>query len=81
MGIPAESDPHIRFAQFELDLSTRELRGDGEKIILPEQSFQILAALLERPGHLVTRDELRQRLWSSDTFVDFERGQSCESSS
>src|SRR5215467_13665317 len=74
MGIPAESEPRIRFAQFELDLRTRELRINGRKFILQEQPFQILAALLERPGHLVSREELRQRLWSSDTFVDFERG-------
>jgi serine/threonine protein kinase len=74
MAIPAESAPHIRFAEFELDLRTRELRANDRKLILQEQPFQILAALLERPGHLVNRDELRQRLWSFDTFVDFERG-------
>jgi serine/threonine protein kinase len=74
MGIPAESEPLIRFERFELDLRTRELRANGRKLILQEQPFEILAALLERPGHLVTREELRQRLWSSDTFVDFEGG-------
>jgi serine/threonine protein kinase/Tol biopolymer transport system component len=74
MGIPAQSEPHVRFEGFELDLRTRELRANDRKLILQEQPFQILAALLERPGHLVNRDELRQRLWSSDTFVDFERG-------
>ena len=73
MAIPAESEPHVRFGEFDLDLRTRELWADGRKLILQEQSFQILAALLERPGHLVTRDELRRRLWSSDTYVDFER--------
>jgi TolB-like protein/DNA-binding winged helix-turn-helix (wHTH) protein/Flp pilus assembly protein TadD len=73
MGIPAESEQHVRFGEFDLDLCTRELRTDGRRLILQEQPFQILAALLERPGHLVTRDELRRRLWSSDTFVDFER--------
>jgi len=74
MGIPAQSEPHVRFEGFELDLRTRELRAHGRKLVLQEQPFQILAALLERPGHLVNRDDLRQRLWSSDTFVDFERG-------
>jgi TolB-like protein/DNA-binding winged helix-turn-helix (wHTH) protein/Flp pilus assembly protein TadD len=73
MAIPAESEPHVRFGEFDLDLHTRELRTVGRKVILQEQSFQILAALLERPGHLVTRHELRRRLWSSDTYVDFER--------
>jgi TolB-like protein/DNA-binding winged helix-turn-helix (wHTH) protein/Flp pilus assembly protein TadD len=71
--IPAESEPCVRFGKFELDLSTRELRADGRGFVLQEQPFQILAALLERPGHLVTRNELKHRLWSSDTFVDFER--------
>jgi serine/threonine protein kinase len=74
MGISAESEPHVRFEEFELNLRTRELQANGRKLILQEQPFQILATLLERPGHLVNRDELRRTLWSSDTFVDFERG-------
>ena len=68
------SEPRVRFAEFELNLATRELQADGRKLILQEQPFQILAALLERSGHLVDRDELRRRLWSTDTFIDFERG-------
>jgi DNA-binding winged helix-turn-helix (wHTH) protein len=64
----------VRLGEFELHLQTRELQHKGQKVILPEQAFQILAALLERPGHLVTRDELRKKLWSSHTFVDFEQG-------
>lgn len=72
MGIPTESAQKIRFGGFELDLRTQELRKNGQKVILQEQPFQILAALLERPGQLVTRDELTKRLWPSDTFVDFE---------
>jgi DNA-binding winged helix-turn-helix (wHTH) protein len=72
MGIPAESEQNVRFGEFELDLRTRELHNNGRKLILQEQPFQILAALLERPGQLVTRDELTKRLWPSDTFVDFE---------
>jgi serine/threonine protein kinase/Tfp pilus assembly protein PilF len=74
MGIPAEPEAYIRFEKFELDLRTRELRTNDRKLILQEQPFQILAALLEHPGQMVTREELRRRLWSSDTFVDFERG-------
>src|ERR1700722_6238983 len=74
MGISAQSESHLRFKEFDLDLRTRELRTNGHKFILQEQPFQILAALLERPGDLVNREELRKRLWSDDTLVDFERG-------
>ena len=63
-----------RFAQFELDHVAGELYRDGRRVRLQEQPRQILAALLERPGELVTREELRERLWKSDTFVDFEHG-------
>jgi len=63
----------LRFAKFFLDLRTRELCNDDQKISLQEQPFQILVALLERPGELVTREELRARLWPSDTFVDFDQ--------
>src|SRR5450759_1796327 len=72
MAIPEESRQTVRFGKFELDLRTRELRSDSRTLTLQEQPFQILAALLERPGQLVTRDELTKRLWPSDTFVDFE---------
>lgn len=72
MAIPVESKQTVRFGKFELDLRTRELRNNGRKLTLQEKPFQILAALLERPGQLVTRDELTRRLWPSDTFVDFE---------
>ena len=69
------SDAHIvRFGVFELDLRSGELRKGGQRGLLPDQPLQILALLLERPGELVTRDELRQRLWAADTHVDFERG-------
>lgn len=64
----------IRFGHFEVDLRSRELRKDGAKIRLQEQPFQVLVMLLERPGELVTRDELRKRLWPQDTFVDFDVG-------
>lgn len=64
----------VRFGSFEVDLRAAELEHNGSKTKLPEQPFQILAALLEHPGEVVTREELRQRLWQSDTFVDFEHG-------
>ena len=64
----------VRFATFELNLKTGELRKGGVKIRLQDQSFQILSALLERPGKLVTREALHERLWPDDTFVDFEKG-------
>jgi len=62
----------VCFGPFELDLRTGELRKEGSKIRLQEQPFQILAMLLEHPGEVVTREDLQSRLWSSDTFVDFD---------
>jgi DNA-binding winged helix-turn-helix (wHTH) protein/TolB-like protein len=64
----------LRFGVFELDSDSRELRRNGLKVRLPDQSFQILKTLLGRPGEVVTREELRRVLWTSDTFVDFEVG-------
>ena len=61
-----------RFGPFEVDLDGRRLLKRGMPITLREQSFQVLAALIEQPGEIVTREELRKRLWPSDTFVDFE---------
>ena len=72
MAAPTESASSVRFGEFVLDLRTRELSNHEHKSSLQEQPFQILLALLEHPGELVTRDELRSRLWPSDTFVDFE---------
>ncbi len=74
MGSPASSARILRFGVFEANLYSGELRKHGIRIRLQEQPFQILALLLERPGELVTREELRQRLWPSDTFVDFDHG-------
>jgi TolB-like protein/DNA-binding winged helix-turn-helix (wHTH) protein/Tfp pilus assembly protein PilF len=62
----------VRFGVFEADLQAGELRKNGAKVKLEGQPFQILAELLARPGHLVTREELKQKLWPADTFVDFE---------
>jgi DNA-binding winged helix-turn-helix (wHTH) protein/Tol biopolymer transport system component len=64
----------VRFGVFEVDLRARELRRNGSKVRLQEQPFQVLTFLLERPGQLVTRDELHARLWPADTFVDFDHG-------
>ena len=68
---PASS---IRFGAFELDLQAGELRKGRVKIRLQDQPFRVLVLLLQRPGEVVTRDELRQQLWSDDTFVDFDHG-------
>jgi len=62
----------FRFGAFEADPATGELRKSGVRIRLQEQPFQVLLMLLERPGELVSREELRQRLWPADTFVDFD---------
>jgi cholera toxin transcriptional activator len=62
----------VRFGVFELDLSAGELRKNGAKLRLQEQPFQVLALLLEHAGDVVTRDEVRQKLWPADTFVDFD---------
>jgi DNA-binding winged helix-turn-helix (wHTH) protein len=62
----------IRFTIFELDLAAGELRKNGARVRLQEQPFQILVYLLDRAGEVVTREELRQKLWPADTFVDFD---------
>jgi DNA-binding winged helix-turn-helix (wHTH) protein/Tol biopolymer transport system component len=64
----------VRFGQFELDLRTRQLTKNGSKIRLSQQPVQVLSLLLEAPGEIVTREEFRRRLWSSDVFVDFDHG-------
>ena len=74
MPVPQNNSRIARFGVFELDLSAGELRKNGRKLRLQEQPFQILALLLERAGNVVTREELRQKLWPADTFVDFDHG-------
>ncbi len=64
--------PLLRFGAFEVNLRTGELRKRGVRLALQEQPLRVLAALLERPGEIVTREELRNRLWPNGTFVDFE---------
>jgi len=63
-----------RFGAFEVDLRSGELYKHGIRLKLQDQPFQVLALLLEHPGDLVTREELRQKLWPADTFVDFDTG-------
>jgi TolB-like protein/DNA-binding winged helix-turn-helix (wHTH) protein len=70
----ATAHPAMRFGPFEVDPRAGELRKHGIRIKLRDQSLQILLVLLERPGEVVTREELRARLWPADTFVDFDHG-------
>jgi Tol biopolymer transport system component/DNA-binding winged helix-turn-helix (wHTH) protein len=63
-----------RFGQFELDSASRELRKDGSVVKLQRQHFAVLLLLVERAGHIVSREEIHQHIWGEDTFVDFERG-------
>ena len=74
MALPVASTRIVRFGVFEVDLKACELRKHGFRIKLAEQPFQVLAFLLERPGEIITREELRDRLWPGDTFVDFDHG-------
>lgn len=72
MPTVSDGNQRVRFATFEVDMKSGELRRNGSRIRLQEQPFQILAVLLERPGDVVTREELRGRLWPADTYVDFD---------
>jgi TolB-like protein/DNA-binding winged helix-turn-helix (wHTH) protein/Tfp pilus assembly protein PilF len=71
---PADLPRLLRFGQFELDLRTAEIYKDGKRLKLQEQPCQVLALLIEHPGELVSREELRKKLWPNDTFVDFDHG-------
>src|SRR5437660_6125102 len=72
MASPAQSRPQYQFGVYTVDLQACELRKLGSRIVLQERPFQLLLALLERPGDVVTREELRQQLWPDGTFVDFD---------
>jgi TolB-like protein len=74
MQEPAQLRRAVKFGVFEADLATHELRKNGLKIRLQDQPFQVLALLLENRGEVMTREELRQKLWPADTFVDFDNG-------
>src|SRR5579863_1303056 len=71
---PAVRTRRKRFGAFEVDLHSGEVYKCGVRLKLQDQPFRVLALLLERPGDLVTREELRQKLWPADTFVDFDTG-------
>jgi Tol biopolymer transport system component/DNA-binding winged helix-turn-helix (wHTH) protein len=74
VGTRGSTSGTIRFGTFEINPSTRELRKQGLRIRLQEQPFQVLEALIERHGELVTREDLVRRLWADGTVVDYERG-------
>jgi cholera toxin transcriptional activator len=74
-AVPPDDRKRVfRFAVYEADSASGELRKSGVRIRLHEQAFQVLTTLLERPGEIVTREELSQKLWPADTFVDFDHG-------
>jgi DNA-binding winged helix-turn-helix (wHTH) protein len=68
------SPVRARFGEFELDRRAGELRKSGARVPLPEQPLRLLEILVEHPAMVVSRDQLRERLWVADTFVDFEHG-------
>jgi anti-anti-sigma factor len=74
VGVTGSIALRFRFGSFEADPETGELQKNGRKLRLQEKPFQVLIALLEQPGKLVTRESLRQRLWPADTFIDFDNG-------
>src|SRR6266851_9665949 len=74
MNAPTSSRGLVRFGAYAVDLRSGELHKEGVKLKLQEQPFRLLALLLEHPGEVVTRDELRQRLWPEDTFGAFDDG-------
>jgi anti-anti-sigma factor len=74
VSLPGQSPRSFRFGPFEVDLETGELRKSGRKLRLQEKPFQVLVALLEQWGKLVSREVLRERLWPVHTFVDFDNG-------
>src|SRR5499425_2572371 len=73
-GSPRPNGEPIRFGAFELDLRTCELRKGSRPVKIVGQPYAVLVTLVERPGEIITREELQQKLWASDTFVDFEHG-------
>ncbi|MGH9513787.1 MAG: winged helix-turn-helix domain-containing protein [Terriglobales bacterium] len=68
------SNEIYRFGTYEVDLASGELRKSGIKLRLPDQAFRVLVSLLERPSEVVTREDLRAKLWPNGTFVDFDHG-------
>ena len=74
MAAPSSSRRLVRSGLFEVDLGSREIHKSGRRVPLQDQPFQVLAVLLERPGEVITREELQARLWRADSFVSFDEG-------
>jgi len=74
MPLPSAERRIYRFGAFEVDVQAGEVRKQGIRIRVQDQPLRLLIALLERPGELITREELHRRLWPGETFVDFEHG-------
>src|SRR5215831_19593382 len=74
MPAPASSTERVQFGVFELDLQGAELRKNGVKVKLQEQPLKVLQVLLENPGQIVSREDLRRRVWPANTFVEFDQG-------
>src|SRR5262249_868792 len=72
--MPISRSPVLRFAAFELDSRSGELRKKGDLVRLPPQPFRVLTLLATRSGEVVTRSEIRQQIWTDETFVDFDQG-------
>lgn len=71
--MPGRQDPFVCFGPFEANLAARELHKNGVRLKLQDQPFRVLEALIERPGEVVTREHLQQRIWGEDTYVDFDK--------
>src|SRR5690242_19700983 len=74
MALEPRVAANLRFGTYEVDLKSGELRKQGKRIRLQDQPFRVLSVVLQRPGEVVTRDELRAEIWPEDTFVDFDNG-------
>jgi len=72
MPAPAQLPPRMSFRGFEVNLTSGELHKDGLKLALPPMAFGVLKALIERPGEVITREELRARLWAAESFGEFD---------
>src|SRR5256884_4771622 len=72
MALEAQASAILRFGVFEVDVRAGEVHKQGARIKLQEQPFHVLTVLLQRPGEVVTREELRSQNWPADTFVDFD---------
>ena len=74
MDPPVSSGRRVRTGLFEIDLGSSEMHKEGRRVPLQEQPFRVLALLVERPGEVVTREELQRQLWPADTYVGFDEG-------